>query len=575
MPAELERTLLLDKTAALAAEFGENEAKAFLRLVHALATDQGSDSISAEDITDGGDDYEMDVIAIDEQEDGRRAVLTIIAASRTPSHSTTELQRLASGLDYLFVQERAAYSRMPNRRLADKIGEFRALRTRIGAPNIRVKCFFATLGDTAVMATAFVQERDRIAGAFSNTGSTFSLEVLGAKELADLLNESDARGERVSDRIGIQYDRNRGSVIDQSLTGLSGLICTVTGAEIARLVAAHPRIFDRNLRRFLGERNAVNEEIMATCSNPEHSQLFWFLNNGITILCESFALTPDLDTPFLDVQNMHIINGCQTASALHAASIAGQLHANTRVMVRVFRASAPALAERVVVTTNTQTRITGRDMRSNDRIHVTLQRVFGERFNLLYERKPNQFAGRGRDDRARIVSNERIGQSYLSIVLRRPSDGGRRKYKLWDDDAAVVFNSNVFPEAYLLALRIRNACEEWQAGLDTDAEGDEILRRIQTNGLYHIARIAAYRWRRNDDWSDQEVLTRQIGELNADHGLVARLCPAAASDLKNLIEQEEEFSADVGGALKSGDFDRRIERLLRTPTPTGGQRVQR
>lgn len=572
MPAELERTLLIDKTTSLSEEFGEDESKSFLRLVHSLTTDQGTDALLDEDITDGGDDYEMDVIAIDEQGDGTRNVVTIIAGSRSPSHSTTELQRLSSGLDYLFIQDRASYSRMPNRRLADKISEFRALRTRIGAPNIRVNCYFATLGDTSVLAEAFKQERDRIAGVFSNTGSEFSLKILGAKELADLLNEADARGEQVSDRIAIQYDRNRGSVIDQSLQGLSGLICTVAGSEIARIVESHPRIFDRNLRRFLGDRNAVNEGIMATCSNPEQSQLFWFLNNGITILCESFALTPDIDTPFVDVTNMHIINGCQTASALHAASKAGQLHQNTRVMVRIFRASAPELAERVVLTTNTQTRITGRDMRSNDGIHVTLQRVFRERFQLHYERKPQEFVGLQREERSRIISNERIGQAYMSIVLKRPSDGSRRKYKLWDDDAAMVFNSNVFPEAYLVALRIRQYCDEWRRSLEGQTEMDEILRRIRLSGLYHIARIASFRWRGNDDWSDQAVLTTQLHQVESDHSLVTRHCQAAAEDLKNLIEQEGEFSADVGGALKSGEFDRRIDRLLHGTRPQGRSR---
>ncbi|WP_319523597.1 hypothetical protein [Breoghania sp.] len=34
-------------------------------------------------------------------------------------------------------------------------------------------------------------------------------------------------------------------------------------------------------------------------------------------------------------------------------------------------------------------------------------------------------------DSSRILPNELVGQSFLSIVLKKPSDGRGRKYKVW------------------------------------------------------------------------------------------------------------------------------------------------
>lgn len=509
----------------------------------------------------------MDVIAIDDRDDESRATVTIIAATRSPAHRTTELQRLGIGLDFMFSQGRAVYQQMPNRRLADRISDFRALRNRYGAPNVIVQVFFASLGDTQSLADAFVLERNRLLSDYSGPGARFSLQILGARELADMLNEAETRGDRVDDRIRIDYDRNRGTIIRRTLPGLDGLICSVNASEIARLVQTHPRIFDRNLRRYLGGQNAVNEAILATCADAEQAQLLWFLNNGLTILCDDFAVTPDQDDPFVQVRNMHIVNGCQTSSAIDEAQRSGDLHSDAWVLVRLFKATSPELAERVVVTTNTQTRITGRDLRSNDRLQVQLQRVFRDRFALFYERKPNEFTHLSRNDRRKVVSNERVGQAYLSIVLKKPSDGGRRKYKLWDDETARVFNSDVVPEAYLLSYRIWEACGVWKQRVRDSYPEDEVRRRILRNGLYHIARVVAFRWRGTDDWSDQQRLADEIRTLANDPRVVTDRCSAALELIAGLVSAEEEFVADVGGALKSGLLDRNISARLRGSEP--------
>jgi hypothetical protein len=138
--------------------------------------------------------------------------------------------------------------------------------------------------------------------------------------------------------------------------------------EIAKLVNDHPdgSIFDLNIRRFLGTLGGVNRDIFSTCSNVESSYEFWFLNNGITIVCDQFDPVTDLDNPHVKLKNLQIVNGCQTATTLALAQREGRLSQDVRVLTRIYETSDPTLVSRIVLTTNNQNQIKSRDLRAND-----------------------------------------------------------------------------------------------------------------------------------------------------------------------------------------------------------------
>lgn len=70
------------------------------------------------------------------------------------------------------------------------------------------------------------------------------------------------------------------------------------------------RLYDRNVRRFLGGRNKVNSAIVRTLrESPEHFGLF---NNGITIV----ASTVREEDGALSLAEPAVVNGCQTTRAL-------------------------------------------------------------------------------------------------------------------------------------------------------------------------------------------------------------------------------------------------------------------
>jgi len=90
--------------------------------------------------------------------------------------------------------------------------------------------------------------------------------------------------------------------------------------KLTDLVALHSKekraLFDKNIRLFLGPKTEVSQAIQNTLgSKPEH---FFYLNNGITVLCE--IIEPKNTTnrgggKRLNIKGFSVINGAQTISS--------------------------------------------------------------------------------------------------------------------------------------------------------------------------------------------------------------------------------------------------------------------
>src|SRR5262249_55025637 len=138
------------------------------------------------------------------------------------------------------------------------------------------------------------------------------------------------------------------------------------------------------------------------------------------------------------LQNLQIVNGCQTATTIALAQKEGKLAQDVRVLTRIYQTQDPALVDRIVLTTNNQNQISSRDLRANDPIQVDMERAFSI-YGYYYERKPRQFDGQTIDLK-KLFTNEYVAQAYLAIVLRTPSDGRARKYKVWGESHTRIFS---------------------------------------------------------------------------------------------------------------------------------------
>jgi hypothetical protein len=560
----LRQQLITDRVTNLVTSIGVPQDQAFERFVHSLVTGQSVHSFDPTDSVDGGQDKQIDLITIEEADD--EAEITIISAKFTDGFSSNAIILMRNGLNWIFNRTRAEIATISNESFREQISEIRSTLSGIGPSNVTIRCYFATNGSTSTLSDEYKQEARGILADYNNrTFADFSFETLGSDELVGLLNRLERRTRSINADVPIRYDANTPSLIRYDSQGLKGIICTALARDVAELVNqdASGALFDLNIRRFLGKGRAVNADILRTATDAASSYLFWFLNNGITIVCDSCDPVTDPDSPKVKIKNLQIVNGCQTTTALAHAAQDGTLRPDTRVLLKIFETTDPTLASRIVLTTNNQNRISTRDLKANDAVQQDMQRSF-ERYDFLYEHKINQYANAALRIGQAIVSNEDVGQAYLAVALKKPSDARRRKYKVWTDNYGEIFSGSAV-EPHVICLLVCRAASVWAKTAVRRTGITDLQKKLVKNGLLHVARIAAYLWRQTDSFNQNiTALSAQIATLKQTPAVLNDHFNAGLARLESQITANPTFQNDVDAALKSALLDTAISRSLHT-----------
>ncbi|MET8525601.1 AIPR family protein [Micromonospora sp. NPDC005172] len=160
----------------------------------------------------------------------------------------------------------------------------------------------------------------------------------------------------------------------------------VSVADIATWYEDHEdRLFDRNIRKPLGI-TQVNQGLIDTLTGDPHD--FWFFNNGITVLCDTFHaeyFSRAARSPVtLNLDGASVVNGAQTVHAIHRASRKDAAVGEGYVTVRVISLTKcpPGFADAVTTATNTQNRVERRDFVALDPV----QRAIREDFLLALQK---------------------------------------------------------------------------------------------------------------------------------------------------------------------------------------------
>ena len=140
----------------------------------------------------------------------------------------------------------------------------------------------------------------------------------------------------------------------------------VCAADVAVWLEDHgPRLFESNLRHFLGK-STVNQDIVSTLI--ERPEDFWYYNNGITAVAASVAKKPiggnSTDSGIFECDGFCVVNGAQTVGAIYTAALQRpESVSKAMVPVRIIsRAnSTEGFSSAVTRCTNTQNAIEKRD----------------------------------------------------------------------------------------------------------------------------------------------------------------------------------------------------------------------
>lgn len=269
-------------------------------------------------------------------------------------------------------------------RLADGVN------AALSTPGCRIHLVFAILGDAGLNAEteALLSEVTELFG--------LSMDMLDVRFLGLADFHATARVGNAPEPITVTATLATGwhmvSMPHRSFTG------AVAAEELADWYEAHgEQLFARNLRRSLGL-TTVNVAIESSLlSNPEE---FWYLNNGITVLCDridtAFFSRPVPGHPVrLTLTNASVVNGAQTLAAVHSAiTRAPDTAAQALVTVRVICTgdADSEFAHRITRAANAQNRVQDQDFAALDHLQELIREDFARSLGKEYVYKRGELA---------------------------------------------------------------------------------------------------------------------------------------------------------------------------------------
>jgi len=267
------------------------------------------------------------------------------------------------------------------------------------------------------------------------------LEQFGLVGLFKKLEES--RVTKIDERVSLY-----GKYFEFSTPDVKGMISTIKADELIRLFNRYGNnLFQKNIRFSLGE-NIINTKIIKSASEFDTRDKFWFLNNGITVVCDDYEKTgTQPENVILNIKSFSIVNGVQTTTSIDKACKKTGNVEDVKVLIKIFKAP-DVLAEMITESTNSQNPVNKRDLRSNDKVQKLIEDMLKNK-GYYYQRKRNQWLELIQKDK--VIDNYDFAQRYLSFYLERPMEAQKQKSIVFTDDTTYqkIFNQNLSPECII------------------------------------------------------------------------------------------------------------------------------
>lgn len=250
---------------------------------------------------------------------------------------------------------------------------------------------------------------------------------------------------------------------DRTDQNLRGVVCSVAAMDIVEAIRSEDDpdqvetgIFDQNVRVYLKRRNRINRGIIESALS-DNNHMFWYQNNGITMTCDKVEVGPSKRSPKIRLTNVQIVNGGQTSNCLfEAAKEKKEKVEDIILLVRIIETSSEAVKLSIAETTNRQTPINVRDLRSNDRQQRQLEEAFAD-LGYYYERKAGQHADKGRLKRVDALS---AGQAHLAFGIGLPETAKKDRGRVFGDLYETVFAEDLTAKKLLTSFRLAQIMNE-------------------------------------------------------------------------------------------------------------------
>lgn len=456
------------------------------------------------DDTDGGDEFGIDSISIEETENGGLS-LRILSCKYSKGFSYQQVDEIGKGLKIIFDKDN--YEKLKNEKLKNKIKIIRENKMKVEEVKIYycVNNFICLEDDDECLKSRneLLKELKSIFAAKYRKEINFDFLFFDSKSLYEKKIRNDNPLSKVDD-IYIKYQDsinhfNKNKEINFNGGRIEGCVITVAATELKLLLEkCGDPIFNYNIRKYKG-RILINKNIESTI-NSKTKNIFWFLNNGITLVCEQAI---EGKTGEIKLRYPQVVNGQQTLKTISSFSDDELL--NVDVLVRLYITDNEKFFTDIALATNSQTRIDFSDISSNKSEQQAIKYLF-EQFGYYYKNK------KGIEKKIfKIgVDSKTLGRISLSTINKRPSEG-RKMIKDSDifneKNYNYLFNRN--PHLLLLSFLIYNYCKKQDVG-NKNIKRMTVEREIKHFGYFHLSALI---WKYLEDEKLSKIKTGDYKQL--------------------------------------------------------------
>lgn len=236
-------------------------------------------------------------------------------------------------------------------------------------------------------------------------------------------------------------------------------------------------LFRKNVRQSLGS-NKVNRGIARTIKNEPGE--FFFLHNGITAICSEMAYMDGI----LNVKELNVVNGCQSLSTILNCSESAKKADDAYIMFRFYEISDTDRGDSISTSTNSQTAVKARDLRSNDKFVLALKKAYEQRYpDGYFVTKRGEEPNTAKYNSAHIVYLTNLGKELIAWHSQRPTMSYSEN-KVFDVYFDQLFHRDYKPEDVQALAELHKAIlPYWEP--DSLKSLDENLITIKAYGPYH------------------------------------------------------------------------------------------
>lgn len=246
-------------------------------------------------------------------------------------------------------------------------------------------------------------------------------------------------------------------------------------------------LFAQNLRYYI--KNAkIDESILASIHDTP--DLFWYLNNGVIIICDDYLLSGRE----IRLNRLSIINGGQTTKLIGEAEIGQDFFLQCKIVRNKYQAEEKKIAfiAKVAEASNTQKPIKEKDLIANRPEQRMLKRQLADAGIYCQIKRGEKVNKKLYPAAWQNTTNEELGQFLLSFVYQKPGIarankasicGNKERYSLL---FGKKYNSGLLKDI----LKIKAYYKQWISHVrKTDDGVDPYKVGLVNNGMFFMTAI--------------------------------------------------------------------------------------